>query len=47
VLQGSPKKDALAGMVRANVQERLRAMLPEIVRSEVAAYLEQAFKKGR
>ena len=34
-------------MVRANVQERLRALLPEIVRGEVAAYLEQAFKKGR
>jgi transposase-like protein len=41
------KQDAIVGMVRANVQERLQALLPEIVRSEVAEYLERAFKKGR
>lgn len=45
-LGGRLKNNALPGMVRADVQARLRAMLPEILRSEVAAYLERAFRKG-
>ena len=39
--------ETFAGVVRESVQERLRAMLPEIVRSEVAAFLSKVFKKGR
>jgi transposase-like protein len=37
----------LASLVRERVQERLRKMLPEIVKSEVATYLERTFRKGR
>ncbi len=42
VVRGSRE---LAGLVRVSVQERLRQMLPEIVRGEVTAYLRGAFKK--
>jgi hypothetical protein len=31
--------------VRANIRERLRATLPGIVRAEVAAHLERAFRR--
>ena len=33
--------------VRESVQERLRDLMPEVVRSEVAVYLSEAFKSGR
>jgi transposase-like protein len=44
VVAGRPE---LAGLVRGSVQERLRQMLPAIVKSEVATYLERTFRKGR
>jgi transposase-like protein len=46
VLRGRPARQGLADVVRESVEERLRQILPEIVRSEVAAYLNEALKKG-
>jgi len=40
--------DALGGgRIQAEVQARIRTLLPALVRSEVSNYLEQAFRSGR
>jgi hypothetical protein len=47
VVRGRPRGVELAGLVRESVQERVQQMLPGIVRGEVAAYLNRAFRKPR
>ncbi len=45
VVQRQTAASGLAAVVRESVQERLRAMLPGIVRGEVVAYLGRVFGK--
>jgi transposase-like protein len=44
---GRPPGTAVAGQVRTEVQARVRAMLPGIVRQEVNSYLDSLFGTGR
>ena len=43
---GRPAGTGLAGQVRTEVQSRVRAMLPGIVRQEVNTYLDSLFGTG-
>jgi transposase-like protein len=43
---GRPAGAGVAGQVRTEVQSRVRAMLPGIVRQEVNTYLDSLFGKG-
>lgn len=43
---GRPAGTGLAGQVRTEVQARVRAMLPGIVRQEVNTYLDSLFGSG-